>query len=60
MVNVGARVELEAERVGREPRSGVVIDVQGEQLRIRWDDGHETSLVPGPGALRVIDDRPGG
>ena len=56
MVNVGARIELESERVGLEPRSGTVTDVNGDQLRVRWDDGHETWIVPGPGAMRVIAD----
>jgi hypothetical protein len=56
MVDVGARIELESERVGIEPRAGTVLQVTGAQLRVRWDDGHETSIVPGPGALRIISD----
>jgi hypothetical protein len=34
------------------------MEVSGEQLRVRWDDGHETSIVPGPGALRIVANRP--
>jgi hypothetical protein len=57
MVDVGARIELESERVGIEPRAGTVVEVTGEQIRVRWDDGHESSIVPGPGALRIVSDR---
>jgi hypothetical protein len=52
MVDVGDRIEVESERVGGEPRAGTVTRVNGDQLQVRWDDGHETSIVPGPG-LRV-------
>ena len=54
MVTVGSRIELESEKVGVEPRGGVVTGVHGAQLQIRWDDGHESSIVPGPGAMRVV------
>jgi hypothetical protein len=55
MVEVGARVEVESEKVGTQPRGGVVIAVQGSLVRVRWDDGHETSFVPAAGSLRLID-----
>ena len=35
MVNVGARIELESERVGVEPRAGTVTEVKGEHLHVR-------------------------
>ena len=55
MVEVGARVEIESEKVGVEPRSGVVIGITGRLVRVRWDDGHESSFVPAAGSLRQID-----
>lgn len=54
MVEVGARVEVESEKVGVEPRAGVVTGVDGATLRVRWDSGEETSFVPAAGAMRVI------
>lgn len=57
MVDVGSRIEIESEKVGVEPRTGVVTAVHGAQVRVRWDDGHESSIVPGPGAMRVIGDQ---
>ena len=55
MVNVGSRIQLESQKVGVEPRTGVVTAVHGAQVEVRWDDGHETSLVPAAGAMRVIE-----
>ena len=55
MVAVGARVEVESEKVGVATRSGVVTAVDGALVRVRWDDGHETSFVPASGSLRVVD-----
>jgi len=54
MVEVGARVVVESEKVGVEPRAGVVTAVEGSLVRVRWDDGHETSFVPAAGSLRVL------
>lgn len=57
MVNVGDRVVLESEKVGQPEHGGVVTDVHGSIVQIRWDDGHESSLVPSAGALRVLGPR---
>jgi hypothetical protein len=54
MVEVGARIEVESEKVGTNPRAGVVTAVEGSLVRVRWDDGHETSFVPTSGSLRVV------
>jgi hypothetical protein len=58
MVEAGSRVEVESEKVGLANRSGVVTAVEGTLVRVRWDDGHETSFVPASGSLRVIDPAP--
>jgi acyl dehydratase len=55
MVKVGSRIEMESEKVGVEPRAGVVTAVHGAQVQVHWDDGHETSIIPAAGAMRVID-----
>jgi hypothetical protein len=57
MVEVGAQIIVESEKVGVEPRAGVVTGVRGSTIQVRWDDGHETTIVPAAGCMRVIDDR---
>ena len=54
MVDLGVRVVVESEKVGVEPRTGVVTGVHGSSVQVRWDDGHETSFVPTAGSMRVI------
>ncbi|MDQ3946134.1 MAG: DUF1918 domain-containing protein [Actinomycetota bacterium] len=54
MVQVGDRVVVEAEKVGREPRTGVVLGVEGPLIQVRWDNGGESSFVPSAGSMRVV------
>ena len=54
MAEVGDRVVLESERVGQNPRAGVVVGLEGPMLRVRWDDGPESVFVPSHGSLRVV------
>jgi hypothetical protein len=51
VADVGDRVELKT-KTGT--RLGVVISVSGTLLRLRWDTGEETTLVPAAGVLRVL------
>lgn len=51
MADVGARIEVTTTGA---PRTGVVIAVSGAMLTVRWDNGGETSLIPGPGDLTVV------
>lgn len=51
MPDVGDRVSV-ASKSG--PRLGVVVSISGSMLRVRWDSGEETSLIPGPGTLTVL------
>lgn len=44
----GDRLVIEGHRVGTVPRAGEVLDVEGSVLRVAWDDGHESTFVPGP------------
>jgi hypothetical protein len=53
MVEKRDRVVVESERVGDPPRTGVVTGVTGQLIRIRWDTGGESSLIPSAGSLRV-------
>jgi len=54
-VHKGQRVKTLTKTVGREPRRGVVLDVHGSTVEVRWDDGH-VSILSG-GAL-VPDKKP--
>ncbi|MBO0713336.1 MAG: DUF1918 domain-containing protein [Acidimicrobiales bacterium] len=54
MASVGDRVMVESEKVGRESRVGLVVGVDGQMIRVRWDDGNESVLVPSVGSLRVV------
>jgi hypothetical protein len=60
MVAIGERVVVESEKVGVEPRSGVVTAVEGHIVHVRWDDGQETSFVPAAGSLTVVKEGQGG
>jgi len=55
MAEVGDRVEVMSRKGGA--RSGVVTAVTGGMITVRWESGEESSLVPGPGALRVVPGR---
>jgi hypothetical protein len=56
MVEVGARILIESEKVGVEPRAGVVTGVHGTTIQVRWDDGHESAIVPAAGNMKVVDE----
>jgi hypothetical protein len=40
--------------VDQAPRSGVVTDVRGRMLTVRWATGDQTVFVPAPGTLTVL------
>jgi len=48
------RIEIESEKVGDPPRTGVVTGVAGRLITVAWDSGGESSLVPSAGAMRVV------
>jgi hypothetical protein len=53
-VQIGDRVQIESEKVGLPTRNGEVTAVSGQMITIRWDDGHESVVMPTAGCLRVI------
>lgn len=59
MVEVGARIMVGSPKVGVEARSGTVTATDGPRVQVRWDDGHETTFVPGPGSMNVVGKRKG-
>lgn len=44
----GDRLVIEGHRVGTTPRAGEVLGVEGTVLHVAWEDGHESTFVPGP------------
>ncbi len=55
---VGDRVILESERIGRAARAGEILEVmgagEGVHYRVRWEDGHESTLFPSGGSISII------
>lgn len=58
MINIGDRIEVESEAVGRAVRTGEVIDKDEDRLHVRWDDGHESTFIPYAGSVRVLTEGP--
>ena len=58
VAKVGDTVVLESERVGEPDRAGVVLEVldtaNAPHYRVRWEDGHETTIFPTAGSLRIF------
>ncbi|REF35750.1 CBS domain-containing protein [Thermasporomyces composti] len=50
--SIGDRIIVQTETLGKTPRQGTVEEVlagyDAEHYRVRWDDGHESLLFPGP------------
>ena len=55
---VGDRLVVESGKVGQGAREGEILEVieheQGTEYRVRWDDGHESSLRPHGGSARIL------
>jgi hypothetical protein len=45
MLKKGQRVEELTKKTGQRPRTGMIIDLRGDEVEVRWDDGHVSSLV---------------
>ncbi len=54
---VGDRIIVESNKAGTPPREGRILEViespAGKHLRVMWDDGHETTMWPHGGAMRI-------
>lgn len=56
--HVGDRIEVRPVQVGQTARQGRVTEcVRTEplELRVAWDDGHESVLFPAGGMVRVVE-----
>ena len=45
MLTKGNRVAVLTKKVGQVPRTGVVKDVRGNWVDVRWDDGRLTTVT---------------
>jgi hypothetical protein len=55
---VGDRIVVESEKVGQAAREGVILEMieasYGVRYRVRWDDGHESTIRPSAGSARIV------
>ncbi len=58
VAKVGDRIVVESERVGQPDREGTILEVieasYGARYRVRWDDGHESTIRPSAGSARTV------
>ncbi len=51
--HIGDRLVIDGEKVGQACRTGKVTGIQDHvahpRLTVRWEDGNESLIVPGPG-----------
>jgi hypothetical protein len=45
MLKKGERVEELTKKTGQRPRVGMIIDVRGDLVEVRWDDGRVSSVT---------------
>jgi len=54
---VGDYISIDSERAGAPPRKGEILEVleesYGTRYRVRWDDGHESTIHPVPGTVDI-------
>jgi len=55
---IGDRIIVESEKVGLPDREGTILEVieapYGMRFRVRWDDGHESTIHPAAGSARTV------
>jgi hypothetical protein len=51
MADVGDRVSMQSKSG---PRLGVVRRVSGTLVTVEWDNGSQSTVIPGPGVLSVV------
>ena len=45
MLKKGERVEELTKKTGQRPRVGMIIDIRGDLVEVRWDDGRVSSVT---------------
>ena len=54
MPEIGDRVAIAGNKVGQMAREGTVRAKTGNLIRVEWDSGEESTLMPAPGTLTVL------
>ena len=58
IAKVGDRLVVESQKVGTSAREGDILEIieasYGIRYRVRWDDGHESTIRPAGGTVRTI------
>jgi hypothetical protein len=58
VAKVGDRIVVESEKMDVPPREGEILEIIAHEtraeFRVRWIDGHESSIRPAAGGYRVI------
>lgn len=54
MPKPGDRVVVEGTKIGGGRREGTLVGTVGSLIKVRWQDGGETIMAPGAGAIRFL------
>jgi hypothetical protein len=54
MPKPGDRVVVEGTKIGGARREGVLVELSGALIKVRWNDGGETMMAPGAGAVSFL------
>jgi hypothetical protein len=58
LAKVGDRIIVESEKMDVPPREGEILEVIAHEtrpeFRVRWSDGHESSIRPAAGGYRIV------
>jgi Domain of unknown function (DUF1918) len=57
MPKPGDRVVVEGTKVGGGRREGTLVELTGRLIKVRWNDGGESMMVPGAGAVSFLPGR---
>jgi uncharacterized protein DUF1918 len=54
MPKPGDRVVVEGTKIGGARREGILVSQAGSLIKVRWNDGGETMMAPGAGAVTFL------
>jgi uncharacterized protein DUF1918 len=54
MPKPGDRVVVEGTKIGGARREGTLIEMSGPLMKVRWNEGGETMMAPGAGAVTFL------
>jgi hypothetical protein len=54
MPKPGDRVVVEGTKIGGARREGILVEQTGALIKVRWNDGGETMMAPGAGAVSFL------